>query len=85
MKSNEELDQARDNLKEMLREGSNKKYKDWDSIIIQLMNEDKGVINSRIMRQDIEAMANLHAQDRKDIVDLLISAMEDELANKPKK
>jgi len=77
-----ELEQAKENLKLMLEAQANVKYEDWDNVIVQLMNGDEAVINSRIMRQDIEALANLHAQERKDIIDMLITAMENEVAAK---
>jgi len=77
-----ELEQAKENLKLMLEAQKNIKYEDWDNIIIQLMDGDKAVLNTRMMRQDLEAIGNLHNQSRADIFELLVAAMETEIANK---
>ena len=77
-----ELEQAKENLKLMLESQANVKYDDWDNVIIQLMNGDTAVLNTRMMRQDLEAIGKLHGQSRADIFELLVNAMETEIANK---
>jgi hypothetical protein len=77
-----ELEQAKENLKLMLEAQANTKYEDWDNIIIQIMDGDKPVLNSRTMRQDLEAIGKLHNQSRGEIFELLVQAMENELAAK---
>lgn len=79
--NNKELEQAKENLKLMLETQDNKSYADWDNVIIQVMNGDKPVLNSRMMRQDMEALGVLHGQSRGDLMDMLVTAMEDEIKN----
>jgi hypothetical protein len=79
--NNKELEQAKENLKLMLETQDNKKYSDWDNVIIQVMNGDKPVLNSRMMRQDLEALGDLQGQCRGDLMDMLVTAMEDEIKN----
>jgi hypothetical protein len=79
--NNKELEQAKENLKLMLESQDNKTYSDWDNVIIQVMNGDKPVLNSRMMRQDMEALGVLHGQSRGDLMDMLVTAMEDEIKN----
>ena len=79
--NNKELEQAKENLKLMLEAQDNKSYADWDNVIIQVMNGDKPVLNSRMMRQDMEALGVLHGQSRGDLMDMLVTAMEDEIKN----
>jgi hypothetical protein len=79
--NNKELEQAKENLKLMLELQGNKTYTDWDNVIIQVMNGDKPVLNSRMMRQDIETLGALHGQSRGDLMDMLVTAMEEEIKN----
>ena len=83
--NNKELEQAKENLKLMLESQDNKSYSDWDNVIIQVMNGDKPVLNSRMMRQDMEALGVLHGQSRGDLMDMLVTAMEDEIKNRDSK
>ena len=83
--NNKELEQAKENLKLMLETQDNKSYADWDNVIIQVMNGDKPVLNSRMMRQDMEALGVLHSQSRGDLMDMLVTAMEDEIKNRDSK
>lgn len=78
----QELEQAKENLKLMLEAQANVKYEDWDNIIIQIMDGDKAVLNTRIMRQDLDAIGSLHNQPRAEILELLVQAMENEIAAK---
>lgn len=56
----------------------NKKYTDYDSIIIQLNNGDKCIGNIKMMRQDIEALNSLQGQSRANVIELMISTIESE-------
>lgn len=56
----------------------NKKYSDYDSIIIQLNNGDECIGNLKMMRQDLEALMSLHGQPRADIIELMIATLETE-------
>ena len=82
MEQNEkELEQAKENLKLMLEAQGNTTYSDWDNVIIQVMKGDKPVLNSRMMRQDMEALGALHGQSRGDLFEMLVAAMEQEIEN----
>jgi hypothetical protein len=60
----------------------NKLYNDWDSIIVQLNLKEEGLLNIKMMRQDLEALAANHGQERKDVVEMMIQAIEEQLQNK---
>jgi len=60
----------------------NKQYSDWDSIIVQLNLKDEGLLNIKMMRQDLEALATSHGQERRDVVEMMIQAIEEQLQNK---
>ena len=75
------LEEAKAALQKQVEELKNKTYPDWDNIIIQLNQDDKVVLNIRMMRQDMDAMMANHGQDRKEIMELLVSAMEDQINN----
>lgn len=59
----------------------NKTYPDWDGIVIQLNQGDNHVLNIKMMRQDIEVLMNIHEQPRKDILELLVQTLEDQINN----
>lgn len=82
MKQNEQnLEEAKAALQKQVEELKNKTYPDWDSMIIQLNQGDEVVLNIRMMRQDMDAMGELHGQDRKDFMELMVSTMEDQINN----
>jgi hypothetical protein len=56
---------------------SNKQYEDWDSIIIQLNNGDYVNGNIRMMRQDLEVMAENHGASRGEVMEMMLQALED--------
>jgi hypothetical protein len=60
----------------------NKTYEDWDSIIIQLNQGETGLANIKIMRQDIEAIGELHGQTIGDIMGMMVETLKDAHANK---
>ena len=59
----------------------NKTYPDWDNIIIQINQNDESVLNLRMMRQDLEAMMTNEGVDREYVLGLMLSALEEQLAN----
>ena len=60
----------------------NKTYPDWDNIIIQLNQGDSAILNIRMMRQDMEAMSKDHGQERKDIMEMMVQAIEEQIRHK---
>jgi len=60
----------------------NKTYSDWDSIIIQLNLGETGLSNIKMMRQDMEALADLHGQTLGDIMGMMVEALKDEYSKK---
>jgi len=60
----------------------NKAYSDWDSVIIQINHGEKGLANIRMMRQDIEAMAENHNSGIGDIMEMMLKALEEEHVKK---
>lgn len=56
----------------------NNSYKDWDCLIVQLNNGDAGIGNIKIMRQDLEAMAESHSANRGDVLEMVVQALENE-------
>jgi hypothetical protein len=58
---------------------SNRQYDDWDSIIIQLNNGEKAAGgNIRMMRQDLEAMAETHGTTRGEVMEMMVQALEEQ-------
>jgi|694.fasta_scaffold20854_5 hypothetical protein len=58
---------------------SNRQYDDWDSIIIQLNHGEKTAGgNIRMMRQDIEAMAETHGTTRGEVMEMMVQALEEQ-------
>jgi uncharacterized Ntn-hydrolase superfamily protein len=58
---------------------SNQQYEDWDSIIIQLNHgENAAGGNIRMMRQDIEAMAETHGTTRGEVMEMMVQALEEQ-------
>lgn len=60
---------------------ANIEYKDWDSLILQLNIGKEGVQTIKIMRQDMEVMAENHEATRADVVEMMLQALEEELKN----
>jgi len=60
---------------------ANKEYTDWDSIIVQLNHGKEGVQTIKMMRQDLEVMAENHGANRADIVEMMLQTLEEELKN----
>lgn len=56
----------------------NKTYTDWDSIIIQLNNGDTAGGNIRMMRQDLEVMAETHGTTRGEVMEMMVQALEEQ-------
>lgn len=60
----------------------NKTYPDWDNVILQLMQGDKGIANIRMQRQDIEAIQALHGSERTEVIEMLFQALEEQVKEK---
>ncbi len=75
MENNTDLEQGKENLNELESKIENKKYSDYDSIIVQLNNGNESIGNIRMMRQDIEIMSAMHNQSMGDIVELMIETI----------
>jgi hypothetical protein len=56
----------------------NKTYNDWDSIVLQLNQGESGLLNIRIMRQDLESLVANHNASRADVLEMMIQALEEE-------
>lgn len=57
---------------------SNKQYEDWDSIIVQLNRGEDSIGNIRMMRQDLETMAENHGSSRGNSMEMMIQALEEQ-------
>jgi hypothetical protein len=60
---------------------ANIEYKDWDGLIVQLNMGKEGVQTIKMMRQDMEVMAENHGVTRADVVEMMLQALEEELKN----
>lgn len=49
---------------------------EWDSVIIQINNGEDGVGAIRMMKQDIDALMELHNEGRGTILDMCLMAVE---------
>ena len=58
---------------------ANIEYKDWDSLIVQINLGKEGVQTIKMMRQDLEVMAENHGATRADVVEMMLQALEEEL------
>lgn len=56
----------------------NTTYGDWDSVIIQLNFGETGKGSIKMMRQDIEAMSELHGQTTADIMAMMLEALKEQ-------
>lgn len=74
-----DLEAAKEALQKQVKELKNKVYPDWDNLIIQLNQGDESVLNIKMMRQDIDSMCGMHGQTRKDVMELMVAAMEDQI------
>jgi cupin superfamily acireductone dioxygenase involved in methionine salvage len=60
---------------------ANIEYKDWDGLIVQLNMGKEGVQTIKMMRQEMEVMAENHGVTRADVVEMMLQALEEELKN----
>ena len=58
---------------------TNIEYTDWDSIVVQINLGKTGVQTIKMMRQDLEVMAENHGATRADVVEMMLQALEEEL------
>jgi len=49
---------------------------EWDSVIIQINNGETGCGAIRMMKQDIDAMMELHGTDRGYVLEMMLQAVE---------
>ncbi len=77
------LDEAKAALQKQVEELKNKTYTDWDSLVIQLQHGDTAKGTIRMMRQDMEALTAMHAAERKDVIEMMIQALEEQDTEKP--
>ena len=59
----------------------NKTYPDWDNVIVQLCQGEKGIANIRMQRQDIEAIQALHGSERNEVIEMMFQALEEQVKN----
>ena len=62
----------------------NKEYKDWDSIILQLNEGETAKSTIRMMRQDMEVMAENHKVGRAEVIEMMIQALEEDATKEEK-
>jgi len=60
---------------------ANIEYTDWDGLIVQLNMGKEGVQTIKMMRQDMEVMAENHGATRAEVVEMMLQALEEELKN----
>lgn len=66
-------------MSEQLQETTVETVNEWDSVIVQINNgEGDGAVGGsiRMMKQDINAMIELHGVDRGYVLDMLLKALE---------
>lgn len=49
---------------------------EWDSVIVQINSGEEGCGAIRMMKQDIEALMNLHGEGRGQILEMMLQAVE---------
>ena len=62
----------------------NKKYQDWDNVVVQLVKGETSVVAMQMHRQDLEILAESHGEKCAKIIELMIQALEEELKTKNK-
>ena len=62
----------------------NKKYQDWDNVVVQLVKGETSVVAMQMYRQDLEILSESHGEERAKIIELMIQALEEELKTKNK-
>jgi len=75
------LEEAKAALQKQMEEMKNKTYPDWDSIVVQINLGKTGVQTIKMMRQDLEVLAENHGATRADVVEMLLQALEEEFKN----
>jgi hypothetical protein len=60
---------------------TNIEYNDWDSIVVQINLGNTGVQTIKMMRQDLEVLAENHGATRADVLEMLLQALEEEFKN----
>jgi hypothetical protein len=78
------LKEAKAALKQQIEAVKSKEYTDWDSLVITLALGDKAPVSIKMMRHDMETMAETHLTKRADVIEMMIQALEEEAANSGK-
>jgi len=82
MEENIDIEAAKEALEQQLKEMGNVQYEDWDSLQISVIKDETAKSTIRMMRQDMEAMANLHGTERSHIIEMMIQTIEEEEKNR---
>jgi hypothetical protein len=61
---------------------ANKKYSDWDSVVVQLLNGEESIVAIQMHRQDLEILAETHGEERSKIIELMLQTLEGEMNKK---
>jgi hypothetical protein len=61
---------------------ANKKYLDWDSVVVQLLNGGESIVAIQMHRQDLEILAESHGEERSKIIELMLQTLEGEMNKK---
>jgi hypothetical protein len=64
---------------EKLEKLENVTYPDWDNVIVQLCQGEKGIANIKMQRQDIEAIQALHGSERTEVIEMMFQALEEQV------
>ena len=64
---------------EKLEKLENKTYPDWDNVILQLCQGEKGIANIKMQRQDMEAIQALHGSERTEVIEMMLQALEEQV------
>jgi hypothetical protein len=64
---------------ENLEKLENVTYPDWDNVIVQLCQGEKGIANIKMQRQDIEAIQALHGSERTEVIEMMFQALEEQV------
>jgi len=64
---------------EKLEKLENITYPDWDNVIVQLCQGEKGIANIKMQRQDMEAIQALHGSERTEVIEMMLQALEEQV------
>ena len=61
---------------------ANKEYADWDGIVVYITKDDKSLGSIKMMRQDLEAMAENHEIPYGDVMGMMVQAILEQIKEK---